>query len=373
MTHVSIAERLGQDFLARSLHRDYLHVPGAVTDPAALLDFDVLNELIATCRLETPRLRLSADGHMLPQHCYTAPVTTRRHTVWHRIHPTELHQRLAEGASLVIDAVDELHEPVADLAQHLERWLRTHVQVNAYASWTQQAGFGTHWDDHDTIVVQVTGAKRWQLFGPTRTAPMHKDICEPAPPPEQPLADLVLKPGDVLYVPRGWWHAVSADQGTTSLHLTCGLTPHTGADLIAWIAETLREDEQVRTDLPLHADPTTQATHVENLRTQLLTALQEPGLIDRFTAARDAQDPGRPRPSLPHLTTTLPADPTWPYGSPPAAPASPTPPTSTGRRWPGSPPQAPKPTSPRPPPHCCATCSTTTAGCSWAISPMPPA
>ncbi|MEU9499710.1 cupin domain-containing protein [Streptomyces sp. NPDC048196] len=55
----------------------------------------------------------------------------------------------------MIDAIDELHEPVADLAQHLEGWLRTHVQVNAYASWSAQEGFGTHWDDHDVIVVQV--------------------------------------------------------------------------------------------------------------------------------------------------------------------------------------------------------------------------
>ncbi|WP_408996089.1 JmjC domain-containing protein, partial [Streptomyces scabiei] len=27
----------------------------------------------------------------------------------------------------------------------------------------------------------------------------------------------------MLYVPRGVWHAVSADQGTRSLHVTCGL------------------------------------------------------------------------------------------------------------------------------------------------------
>ncbi|WP_037620126.1 cupin domain-containing protein [Streptomyces aureus] len=303
MTSVSIAERLGQDdFLARSLHRDYVLVRGAVAEPHALVSFGTLNALISMHRLEPPRLRLSAEAEIVPQHRYAVPVITRRHTVWQRIHPDELHQQLAKGASLVLDAVDELHEPITDLAQHLEGWLRTRVQVNAYASWTASEGFGTHWDDHDVIVVQIDGSKRWRLFGPTRTTPLYKDTAEPDPPPDQPLADVVLHPGDVLYLPRGWWHAVSADQGTPSLHLTCGLTPHTGADLVGWLSEDLRARARVRTDLPLHATPTERAAYLTELRTLILEALDDTTLLDRFATARDAEDPGRPRPSLPHLT-----------------------------------------------------------------------
>ncbi|QIK04719.1 cupin [Streptomyces sp. ID38640] len=309
MTFQLIAERLGQEkFLARSLHRDYRYVPGAVTDPGALVSFDTLNGLIATHRLEVPRLRLSAGGEMVPQHRYAVPVTTRRHTIWQRTHPAELHQRLAEGASLVIDSIDELHEPVAGLAQHLESWLRTHVQVNAYASWSAREGFGTHWDDHDVIVVQVEGSKHWRIFGPTRIAPMHHDTSQPEPPPEQPIADLVLEPGDVLYLPRGWWHAVAADQGVRSLHLTCGLTPHTGADLLGWLSEMLRATEQVRADLPLHAGSDAQHAYIRSLREHLVAALEEPGLLERFATARDAEDLGRLRPALPHLDG-VPADP----------------------------------------------------------------
>jgi hypothetical protein len=214
MVRESIAERLGQDtFLAGTLHRDYRHVPGAVADPGALLSFDVLNDLISTHRLEAPRLRLSAAGEMLPPYRYALPVTARRHTVWQRTHPAELHQRLAEGASLVLDAIDHMHPPLEALAAELERWLRTDVQINAYASWTAAEGFGVHWDDHDVIVVQVSGAKRWKLYGPTHTAPLHRDVAVPEPPPAVPVADLVLAAGDVLYLPRGWWHAVTNDQG----------------------------------------------------------------------------------------------------------------------------------------------------------------
>ncbi|MEU9499711.1 hypothetical protein [Streptomyces sp. NPDC048196] len=98
MTYQLTAERLGQEeFRARSLHRDYTYVPGTVTDPGVLIYFDTLNNLIATHRLEVPRLRLSADGEMLPPHRYAVPVTTRRHTVWQCTHPAELHRCLARG------------------------------------------------------------------------------------------------------------------------------------------------------------------------------------------------------------------------------------------------------------------------------------
>ncbi|MFJ1550568.1 cupin domain-containing protein [Streptomyces sp. NPDC088246] len=307
MTVPFIAECLGQDFLAQTLGRDYLHLPGTLTEPTAMASFDTLNDLIATHRLEPPRLRLSADGEALPQHRYATPVTTRRATVWQRIHPAELHEQLAEGASLVIDAIDELHEPIGDLAAALERHLRTHIQVNAYASWTGREGFGTHWDDHDVIVLQIQGAKRWRIYGPTREKPMYRDVTAPEPPTGDPIAELVLCAGDLLYLPRGTWHAVTADQGTHSLHLTCGLTPHTGADLITWAADRLRASTTVRGDLPLHAAPDEQADYLAALRKELDGFFDEPDLLDAYAAARDAEDPGRMRPSLPCLGV-VPAD-----------------------------------------------------------------
>lgn len=311
MTSVSLAEGLGRDFPAQALHRDYRRVRGALSadEVAGLVSFNTFNDLLAAHRLEPPRLRLSAGGEMLPQHRYATPEITRRGTVWHRLHPAELHERLDAGASLVVDAIDQLHPPIGALAQDLEGWLRTHVQVNAYASWTATEGFGTHWDDHDVIVVQVSGAKRWRLFGATRTAPMYRDVAEPEDPPETPVADLVLQPGDVLYLPRGWWHAVTADQGTASLHLTCGLGAHTGADLIRWLSDELRSSELVRTDLPVHRPGGEQQEFLAGLAKEVSAALEGPTLIARYAAARDAEDLGRLRPSLPHVTGQVPADP----------------------------------------------------------------
>ncbi|MFJ9740113.1 cupin domain-containing protein [Streptomyces sp. NPDC101166] len=309
MSPLNLAAHLGQDeFLAQVLHRHHRHVPGAIKVPTDLITWDDVNTILSTHRLEPPRFRLSVDGEMLPAHHYTAPVATRRHTVWQRLHPVELHTCLTEGASLVIDAVDELHPPVGRAAMGLERWLRTGVQTNLYASWTPREGFGVHWDDHDVVVIQIDGSKRWKLYGPTRTAPMYKDTDEPEPPPEEPVEELVLRPGDLLYLPRGWWHSVAASEGEHSLHLTFGIQTTTGAQLLSWLADDLRRYDVLREDLPVHGSAAQQAAYLDRLREEFASALGDPTLIDRYTAMRDGTDLTRLRPALPHITG-LSADP----------------------------------------------------------------
>ncbi|WTB28153.1 hypothetical protein OG253_42255 (plasmid) [Streptomyces virginiae] len=112
-------------------------------------------------------------------------------------------RRLSAGASLVLDAVDKLHPGVQDLSEALERHFRTDVQANLYASWHPTEAFGIHWDDHDTVIFQLEGAKRWNLYGATRTDPLRLDVEAPEKPEGPPLAEVVLQAGDMLYVPRG--------------------------------------------------------------------------------------------------------------------------------------------------------------------------
>ncbi|WP_052425200.1 JmjC domain-containing protein [Streptomyces fulvoviolaceus] len=128
--------------------------------------------------------------------------------------PEALHRHLAEGATMVLNAVDELHPDTEHTAADLERLFRTVVRTNLYASWIATEGFGLHFDDHDVLVVQLSGRKRWRFHPPTRAAAMLHDVVTPPRPTGEPYADTVLGEGDVLFLPRGWWHGASAGEGT---------------------------------------------------------------------------------------------------------------------------------------------------------------
>lgn len=279
-------------------HRHFLGPAGRF---AELLPWPALNAILRQHRLDFPRLRLAFDGKSVPTNTYTASVPTRRSGTVPRLLTVPLVEHLRGGATLVLDSVDELCDPVGDLARRLEHDLRERTQVNLYAGCGATHGFDVHWDDHDAFVIQVTGRKLWRLYGPTRPAPLHRDVEPPKAPPADPIDEFMLEDGDVLYVPRGHWHDVAA-VGELSLHLTVGFNVATGVDLVTWLADRLRADELFRRDLPRFTSPEVRAEHAARLR-DAITAQLTPDVIDRFLTDRDAQAAAHPRLGLPWAAT----------------------------------------------------------------------
>jgi hypothetical protein len=213
----------------------------------------------------------------------------------------EFQRHLRDGATLVLDAVDELHEPITALAESLEGVFRQRIQVNAYAGWRTSHGFDLHWDDHDVLILQIAGRKRWKVWGMTRKYPLAKDVEPATPPTDAPLWEGLLNDGDLLYIPRGWWHvAIPLDEPT--LHLTVGINNPTGADLLAWFVDRLRANEAVRRDLPMFGAPVEKSAAAEELL-QAITSTWKSATIDEFLQDQDAKAKVRPHLSLPLAAT----------------------------------------------------------------------
>jgi ribosomal protein L16 Arg81 hydroxylase len=90
-----------------------------------------------------------------------------------------------------------------------------------YATPQLGQGFSMHVDTHDVFVLQLHGSKKWQIGEPERALPLAARDSGPVGNPGQ-VREYVLRPGDVLYLPRGYPHqAVTSDE--SSLHLTVGV------------------------------------------------------------------------------------------------------------------------------------------------------
>jgi len=286
------------EFLANTWGRDVRHIKGQPGKFAQLLPWDRLNTILRQHRLDFPRLRLARDGKSLPASAYLRHVrNSRKQPTVPRLLADKLTAQLRQGATLVLDAVDELFEPLEELARGLERFFRVHVQINAYAGWRTSRGFDLHWDDHDVFILQVAGRKEWRVYGETRPAPLVEDIETAAKPTTDPLWAATLETGDLLYIPRGWWHvALPLDEPT--LHLTVGIHNCTGLDLLRWLVDNMRASETARRDLPLFANADEQRAHAARLRNDLSNAFAD-DLIERYFATQDATATPRPRLNLP--------------------------------------------------------------------------
>src|SRR5262249_9568345 len=141
-----------------------------------------------------------------------------------------------------------------DAAPALTEWQRRlarelgHSQAALTCSvFAARRGAGTrcHFDTLENFTIQLRGTKRWRVL-PNRHArapldnwvtgyetPIEMDLyCDVPLPKEMPgTTDTVeLQPGDVLYLPRGSWHAVEASEDAVCLFLGFPVTPN--VDLI---------------------------------------------------------------------------------------------------------------------------------------------
>lgn len=294
-----LAPGRSDEFLQSILGKEFRYFPGPTGKFTPLLPWDALNLILRQHRLTSPRLRLFVEGKQVPESDYQRQIQSRRrrNSVIPRINDREFLHKLREGATLIIDAVEELYEPLTRLAEELERTFRERIQVNVYAGWYTSPGFDLHWDDHDVLILQLQGRKQWSVYGPTRPYPLARDAESNSVKPETPIWDGTLTDGDLLYIPRGWWHAAKPLAEPT-LHLTIGIHNRTGIDLMAWMTDQLRANESFRRDLSRFGSTEDRAGQLAELRRELLSRWT-PELMDEFFAQYDATARPRTRPGLP--------------------------------------------------------------------------
>ncbi|MBW8815483.1 MAG: hypothetical protein JF588_18840 [Caulobacterales bacterium] len=110
------------------------------------------------------------------------------------------------------------------LCRALEVLLLTPVTASAFWSVSGMRA-PVHYDDHDLLIVQLAGTKRWYVGSrPSALFNAWKGVS--GNPPDLGPHDIVdVAPGDLMYLPRGTFHTVDSD--AFSVHLALGFTPLT--------------------------------------------------------------------------------------------------------------------------------------------------
>lgn len=226
-----------------------LHLPGGSAPYfQQLLSWDMLPALITEERITAATTRVVRQGRDIPVEMYMQ----RHPTLKRRVVDTRALQSLCDqGVSLVFNNIHRHFTRIAALNVMLERHLSANVQTNCYASFARQAAFKTHWDNHDVLILQIYGAKRWFCYGQLHRYPLAETHDLEHVPPGDPEWQTVMEPGDMLYLPRGDAHrAELLHDGGRSLHLTIGIKPAAGIDAVIWaLRQALSQEEELRRDV----------------------------------------------------------------------------------------------------------------------------
>jgi 50S ribosomal protein L16 3-hydroxylase len=107
--------------------------------------------------------------------------------------------------TLLVQGVNLLDDRVAALMERF-RFVPDARMDDVMISWASDGGgVGPHVDDYDVFLLQAEGTRRWRL-GPVADASMRPGQALKLLAHFEPDQDVLLEPGDVLYLPPGWGH-----------------------------------------------------------------------------------------------------------------------------------------------------------------------
>jgi ribosomal protein L16 Arg81 hydroxylase len=286
-----IAPLSRERFIAEYWTKKFLHLRGPKSRFTPMLPWEELNHLLEWHCPPQPQLRLFQDGVMVDLRRYIdGPVGSLK------LNAGSLITLLGQGASMVLDAVHEVAPRVAHLNDSLQEAFGCTSVANLYAGWRTQKAFDVHWDPQEVFVLQLSGRKRWQVFAPTRLHPLSDDSEKAPEPKAQPLWDGVMNDGDMLYLPRGWWH-VAFPLDEPSLHVSFGVEPANGAEFLRWWTRGLTRHPEVRQTVTL-ADPVSRKEYMAQL-VKLVEAAAAGDPLGDFLREQNSNRRPRPRMRLP--------------------------------------------------------------------------
>lgn len=249
-----------EQFRAEYVGRKPLHIPAAGDDrKSGVLTWDDFNRLLGQGSLwSADHLRLMRNYVAVPPDQYCHPVATPHGEVL-RPWAQKVEVFLSAGASLIANDVLTMHAPLMQIGEVLSRTFAASIGANIYCSFEGVQAFGTHFDNHDVIVIQTGGTKVWNLYESRADNPIENfpDDAETRRWFERTRGSLMQKvtmqPGDVLYLPRGWYHDALATDGP-SLHVTFAITPLHGRALLALLNIEAMKDPAYRAFAPPAGD-----------------------------------------------------------------------------------------------------------------------
>jgi len=146
--------------------------------------------------------------------------------------------------NILVQAVDHWHPPAAALIEpfrFIPNWRIDDLMVSFS---TPGGGVGPHLDQYDVFIIQGEGKRHWRVGMPD---PSLKSIC-PHPrllqvTPFTACIDVVMEPGDILYIPPGCPHeGISIEN---SLNYSVGFRAPAQKDLLTGLADYLLDNDIV--------------------------------------------------------------------------------------------------------------------------------
>ena len=192
--------------------------------------------------------------------------------------PIKVEYYIRKGASLVLNDLVYLSKEIEELASDLQSITNGKCQANLYFSMQSHQAFAPHYDTHDVFALHCEGEKLWNIYENFEKDPINhpiynQELSDKTEKPGKIIDQVLLKPGDLLYLPRGQFHDALASKNG-AIHIAFGITYLKPIDIFQYYYEKFIVNDYFRSDIreinsthdikDIHTEITTQLTKIFN-------------------------------------------------------------------------------------------------------------
>lgn len=286
----------GAQFLETYLDVRPVHLTGKPQRFGQLLSLESINDALAAADLWSDRdLQILLSGRRAPreEYCHRIPQAAGGYIF--RPDADRVRFWISKGASVVLNGVDTYTSGLREIQRMFSEVGFPESWANIYISQKGSKALDVHCDTHDVWILQAAGQKTWRIWQgreewPLETPETGRGNTDDAVATRggeasrhgELLSEVVLRQGDMLYLPHGWYHSAMAES-EASIHVTIGIRHPSGIDLLQVLFRRASAESVFRRPLPLHDRRSTSAATtvrlIAGLGERLAELARDPALV----------------------------------------------------------------------------------------------
>jgi len=225
-------------FFAEYFNKKPLLRRKAITvDPREILSIADLDEVLHHEAIRLPYVRIAKDGNAVLDSSYKDTMRVQGEMVTDRVVPEHVYEHFQAGATITWNSMNHFLPNMRELTAMLGEKFSVRSDVIAFLTPAGLQGFAPHYDPVDLFIIQLEGTKYWRLWSPPehrRGDVAHFKLEELG----EPLFEVTMEPGDVLYLPYNTPH-VAAAENEVSLHLSVMVRPRLWSEMLTRVVEDI--------------------------------------------------------------------------------------------------------------------------------------
>jgi uncharacterized RmlC-like cupin family protein len=223
---------------------------------ASVLSIEDLDRFLQSEQLPAAFVNVVSHGTLHPDEQWSQLKEAARGQVRVAI-PERLFALYVKGATLILNQVHHGLPSLSRLCRTLTGQLGFPARANIYISPPSAQGFSRHSDDHEILILQISGRKTFLLY-----------------PEGNAMEQADLGPGDLLYLPRGLAHEAKS-AAAPSVHISLGLKPRYAFHLLEELAALARKHPDFQNLVPTSsANPQAKRAFEEDFVGRLVSMLR---------------------------------------------------------------------------------------------------